>query len=104
ALETSGQVADNTTIGSTVAERYASALFDLALSDKALPAVEADFDRFAALLNESADLERLFRSPVFSAEEQTRAVTAVLDKAEIGGRAGNPLQGAAGNRRPFSVP
>jgi len=103
-LETSGQVADNTTTGSTVAERYASALFDLALSDKALPAVEADFDRFAGLLNESADLKRLVRSPVFSAEEQTRAVTAILDKAEIGGLVGNLIKVASSNRRLFAVP
>jgi F-type H+-transporting ATPase subunit delta len=103
-LENSVQVADNTTTGSTVADRYASALFDLALEDKALPAVEADLDRFSALLAESADLKRLVRSPVFSAEEQSRAITAVLEKAEIGGLVGNLIKVAASNRRLFTVP
>ena len=34
---------------------------------------------------ESADLARLVRSPVFTADEQIKALTAVLDKAGIGG-------------------
>jgi F-type H+-transporting ATPase subunit delta len=87
-----------------VAERYAGALFDLAVDEKSLPAVEADLKRFAALLEESPDLKRLVRSPVFSAEEQARAVGAVLDKAGIGGLVGNFLKVAAANRRLFAVP
>jgi F-type H+-transporting ATPase subunit delta len=97
-------VADITTGSSTVAERYASALFDLALEEKSLPSVEADLKRFAALLDESADLRRLIRSPVFSAEEQARAVGSVLDKAGIGGLVGNFLKVTAANRRLFAVP
>ena len=104
ALETSVQVADKTTTGSTVADRYAGALFDLALDGNALPAVEADLDRFSALLVESDDLKRLVRSPVFSAEEQSRAVAAVLEKAGIGRLVGNLIKVAAGNRRLFVVP
>ena len=97
-------MADKTTTGSTVAERYASALFALALDDKALVGVEADLARFSALLDESSDLKRLVRSPVFSAGEQTRAVAAVLDKAGIGGLVANFIKVAAANRRLFAVP
>jgi F-type H+-transporting ATPase subunit delta len=97
-------VADVATRSSTVAERYAGALFDLALDDKSLPAVEADLKRFGALLDESADLKRLVMSPVFSADEQARAIGAVLDKAGIGGLVASFLKVAAANRRLFAVP
>ena len=34
-----------------------------------------DLDRFDALIRESPDLQRLVRSPVFTAEEQGKAVS-----------------------------
>ncbi len=89
---------------SGVAERYASALFELALSEKKLPAVEKDLGRLDALLAGSEDLTRLVKSPVFSADEQQGAVGAVLDKAKITGMVGNFVRVVAGNRRLFAVP
>ena len=59
--------------------RYATALFELAQESKSLDAVAADLTRVNALLIGSADLARLVRSPVFSREEQGRAMDAVLD-------------------------
>jgi len=43
------------------------------------------------------------RSPVFSADEQARALDAVLDKASISGIAKNFLRVVAANRRLFAV-
>jgi F-type H+-transporting ATPase subunit delta len=43
-------------------------LFELARDEKSIDTVKADLDKFDALLAESADLKRLVRSPVFSAE------------------------------------
>ena len=86
-----------------MAGRYATALFELALEERALDAVQADLERFDALINESADLRRLVRSPVFTAEEQTKALAAVLEAAGIGGLAGRFLQVVASNRRLFAV-
>jgi len=97
-------VADNNAHTSGVAGRYANALFELALEADSLAAVESDLDGFAAMTNESADLMRLVKSPVFSADEQTRAIGAVLDKAGIGGIAANLIKVAAANRRLFAVP
>ena len=68
---------------SGVSGRYATALFELAREEKSIDAVKADLDKFEAMLNESADLKRLVRSPVFSPHAQARALNAVLDKAEI---------------------
>jgi len=86
-----------------MAGRYANALFELALDNKAVDAVKADLDRFDALIGESPDLNRLVRSPVFDADEQLRALAAVLDKAGIGGFAANFLRVVTTNRRLFAV-
>ena len=64
-------------IVSGMAGRYATALFELALEEKSLEAVKAELDRFDAMVAESTDLRRLVKSPVFTADEQTRALSAV---------------------------
>jgi F-type H+-transporting ATPase subunit delta len=92
---------DSTVSG--VAGRYARALFELALDAKSVDAVKADIEKFAAMMAESADLNRLVRSPVFGAEERSRALAAVLAKAEIGGLASNFLMFVTANRRLFAV-
>ena len=86
-----------------MAGRYATALFDLALDANAIESVKADLDRFDGLVAASADLTRLVRSPAFSAEEQLQALSAVLDRAGIGGLAANFLKLASSNRRLFAV-
>ena len=86
-----------------MAGRYATALFDLAREEKAIDAVKADLDRFDALVAESADLNRLVRSPVFSAVEQLQALSAVLERAGIGGLAAKFLKLVTANRRLFAV-
>ncbi len=86
-----------------MAGRYATALFDLARESNTIDAVKADLDRFDALIAESADLNRLVRSPVFSAAEQLHALSAVLERAGIGGLAANFLKLVTSNRRLFAV-
>ncbi|MGZ3411809.1 MAG: F0F1 ATP synthase subunit delta [Rhizomicrobium sp.] len=90
-------------IVSGMAGRYATALFELALETNAIDSVRADLEKFANLVSESADLSRLVRSPVFTAEEQGRAISAILDKAGIGGLAANFLKLVASNRRLFAA-
>ncbi|HZP76952.1 MAG TPA: F0F1 ATP synthase subunit delta [Pseudolabrys sp.] len=90
-------------IVSGMAGRYAAALFDLALEQKSVDAIKSDIERFDALIAGSPDLARLVRSPVFGAEEQGKALAAVLDKAGISGIAGNFLKLVASNRRLFAV-
>jgi F-type H+-transporting ATPase subunit delta len=88
---------------SGVSGRYATALFELARDQKSIDAVKADLDRFDAMLSDSADLKRLVRSPVFSAEAQSKALAAVLDKADIKGISANFLKVLTANRRLFAV-
>lgn len=91
-------------IVSGMAGRYATALFELALEEKALDKVRKDLDSFSALLAESPDLVRLVRSPVFGADEQARALAEILKRAKIDGLAASFLSVVAQNRRLFAVP
>ncbi|WP_414652821.1 F0F1 ATP synthase subunit delta [Hansschlegelia sp.] len=96
-------MAGKDTIVSGMAGRYASALFDLAKEQGAVDAVSADLETLARLLDESEDLRRLTRSPVFSAEDQERAVAAVLAKAGLGATTTNFVRLVARNRRLFAI-
>ena len=89
---------------SGVAERYAGSLFELALQANAVTQVEADLNGFEAMLDGSADLSRLIESPVFSSEEQAKAIAAIADRAGITGLTGNFLRVVARNRRLFAIP
>ncbi|GAB4233664.1 MAG: F0F1 ATP synthase subunit delta [Methyloligellaceae bacterium] len=86
-----------------MAGRYATALFELAQESGKVKQVEKDLETFGAMLAQSDDLQRLVRSPVFSAEEQQRALAAILAKAGIKGLTANFLALVARNRRLFAV-
>jgi F-type H+-transporting ATPase subunit delta len=86
-----------------MAGRYAHALFELALENKATDAIKSDLDRFDAMVADSADLTRLVRSPVFGVDEQLRAMSTILDRAGIAGLAANFLRVITTNRRLFAV-
>jgi F-type H+-transporting ATPase subunit delta len=96
-------VADDNPNVSGVAGRYATALFELARDEKSVDSVLVDLDAFDGLITESADLERLVRSPVFSAEIQGKALSAILDRAGIGGTSAKFLKLLTANRRLFIV-
>jgi len=83
--------------------RYASALFELANEAGSLDKVAGDLNGFAALLDESTDLQRLVRSPVFSADDQAKAITAVLNQAGVSDLTANFFKLVAKNRRLFAV-
>lgn len=89
---------------SGVAGRYASALFDVAKDEGAIDQVARDLDSFDAMLRDSPDLARLVKSPVFTAEEQGKAVGAILDRAGIRGLSANLIRLVASKRRLFVLP
>jgi F-type H+-transporting ATPase subunit delta len=86
-----------------MAGRYATALFELALEANAIDAIKADLEGFDALVAENADLARLVRSPVFTAEEQTKALSAIIGRIGMSGLAAKFLKFVASNRRLFAV-
>jgi F-type H+-transporting ATPase subunit delta len=92
---------DDTVSG--VPGRYAAALFELAQETNEINEIGAGLARFQALLDESGDLRRLVRSPVFSAEDQLSALNAICARTEIGGLALNFIRLVTRNRRLFAV-
>jgi len=92
------------TIGATgLAGRYATALFDLASTDKLLDRVADDLANLDGMIEASADLGRLIRSPVISRDDQGRALAAVLEKAGMCDLTLNFVSVIAQNRRLFAL-
>jgi F-type H+-transporting ATPase subunit delta len=89
---------------SGVAGRYANALFDLATEDKSVGPTGEALASFLSMVNESDDLQRLMRSPVFKTEAQMSAIDAIAAKAKISGLALNFLKLMGQNRRLAAVP
>ena len=96
-------MAKEETYVSGMAGRYAQALFDLAKESKSTDKIGADLDTFSRMIGESADMRRFLRSPAFSAEDQTNAIVALLNKAGIAGTAANFLKLVAQKRRLFAL-
>jgi F-type H+-transporting ATPase subunit delta len=97
-------VSEPASISTGIAARYATAIFELAKEDKALPALESDVDALDSALRDSHDFRELIASPIYSREEQAAAVTAIAKKAGLSQIVTNTLALMAGNRRLFVLP
>jgi F-type H+-transporting ATPase subunit delta len=86
---------------STVAERYAGALFDLAHESNSAESIEHALDKFLGLLRESDDLRRFVLSPMFTTSDQEQGLSAILKSTGIDGLARDFLLVLAKNRRLF---
>ena len=96
-------MAQEDTLVSGVAGRYASALFSLAQEQRQTEAVAQGLGRLDALIAESSDLQLLVKSPVFSEADQTRAMDAILARDGIDGLAANFVRLVAQKRRLFWI-
>lgn len=97
------ELSHETNIVAGMPGRYAQALYELADEQRATDKVAADLSAFAAMIAESPDLQRFIKSPVFSAEEQIKALSALLTKAGITGIAANFFKLVAAKRRLFAI-
>ena len=88
---------------SGVAGRYASALFDLALERGEIDAVAGELGQLKLLIDDSADLRRFLRSPIFSREDQSKAMAAVTSAAGVSALVCNVIGVVAANRRLFAL-
>lgn len=91
-------------ISTGIAQRYATALFDLAKEDNALPGLEADATALEAALAASPELSAMIASPILSRTEQTAAVTAIAAKMGVAPLMANTLALMGANRRLFVLP
>ncbi|TMV09906.1 F0F1 ATP synthase subunit delta [Ruegeria sediminis] len=91
-------------ISAGIAERYATAIFEIAKDNKDLAGLEAGINDLAAALDESADLRQLIASPLISRSGQEAAITAIADKMGLNALLRNSLGLMAQKRRLFVVP
>ncbi len=90
-------------IVSGLSGRYALAIFDLAIENNALQAVESDFASLRTMLAESEDFGVLVVSPVITGDEQSKGVAAIADKAGFSPLTAKFLGVLAANRRLTSL-
>ncbi|WP_432450549.1 F0F1 ATP synthase subunit delta [Aliiroseovarius marinus] len=91
-------------ISTGIAQRYATAIFDLAKEGKKLKAVEADVAAIDAALADSGDLVNLINSPVYTRDEQGAAIAAIAKKMKLSPMVANALGLMAQKRRLFVLP
>lgn len=94
----------SSTFTSGIAGRYATALFELAREAKAFDVLDRNLDDLSAALKASPDLADVIASPVYSREDQERAITTVAQKMGLHPLVTNTLSLMAQKRRLFVLP
>jgi F-type H+-transporting ATPase subunit delta len=97
-------VSEPASISSSIAARYATAVFELSKDSKGLKTLETDIDAMGAALESSDDLRTLISSPLYSRAEQGGAIGAVAKKMKLSTTMTNTLALMASKRRLFVVP
>ncbi|HSF92118.1 MAG TPA: F0F1 ATP synthase subunit delta [Paracoccaceae bacterium] len=91
-------------ISTGIAERYATAVYEIAKDGKAVKKLESDLDALQAVLTDSADFRTLIQSPIYTREEQASAIAAITKKMALSETTSNVLNLMATKRRLFVVP
>lgn len=91
-------------ISTGIAQRYATAVFELAKEGKGLEGLEADITSLEAALSDSADFRTLIASPLISRDEQGAAIGAIAKKMKLSDTMTNTLNLMAAKRRLFVLP
>ncbi|MEM8576853.1 MAG: F0F1 ATP synthase subunit delta [Pseudomonadota bacterium] len=91
-------------ISAGIADRYATAVFDIVKENDNLPALAGNLDDLRQAIADSADLRDLLDSPLLSRDEQGAAITAIAQKMGLIPALQNALGLMAAKRRLFVVP
>ena len=91
-------------ISAGIAERYATAIFEIAKENNDLAGLEAGLNDLAAALDDSAELRDLIASPIYSRADQEAAIAAVAEKMGVAEVLRKALALMAQKRRLFVVP
>ena len=89
---------------SSLAERYASALFELADEGKQLDGVAGDLGSLRKALDESADLKRLINSPILGRDVQGKAMAAIAQALKLAPLTSNFISLVASKGRLAALP
>src|SRR5690625_7460406 len=87
---------------SGAAGRYATALFELAQEADELDLVEGDLAQLAEALADRPELGDLIRNPIYSRDEQGRAVGAVVARTEVSRLVQHGIRPMTAKRRVFA--
>jgi len=97
-------VSEPASISSSIAVRYALAVFELAQDQGQLDKLESDIQNLKGALAESVDLVSLINSPVYSRDAQSKAILAIASRMKLSKIMSNVLGLMASKRRLFVVP
>lgn len=97
-------VSEPASISTGIAARYATAVFDLAKSEGALKAIEADVAALEAALAASADLRDMITSPLYGRDATDGAMGKLAAAMGLNPITSNTLRLMAQKRRLFIVP
>lgn len=97
-------MSDSVSISSGIADRYATAIFELAQEENNISALEAGTDLLDGALKESAEFRDLISSPIYSRNDQSNAISAIASKMGLAPMLGNALTLMASKRRLFVLP
>ena len=97
-------MANSASMSHSIAGRYAQAIFDIVSEEGGLDDLARQTEELGAALQDSADLRTLIGSPIYSREEQTRAISALAAKMGLSPMLANTLQLMGRNRRLFVLP
>mgnify|MGYP001374446268 CR=1 FL=1 len=97
-------MAEAASISHSIAERYATAAFELAREAGTLSGLESDIASLNEALAASPELVRAITSPVISRAEHGRAMAALAGRLGLGGLMANTLALMAERRRLFVLP
>jgi F-type H+-transporting ATPase subunit delta len=98
-----GNVSDSSNLVSSAAGRYATALFELAGENDALAQTEQDMDALGQALDASDDLRSLISTPIYTRDDQGRAMASVADKMGLSPLVKNVVGLMAGKGRLFML-
>ena len=97
-------VSETASISTGIAQRYASAVFEIGKEGKKIKEIESDLDALSAALSDSEDFRNLIHSPIYTRDQQGAAISAIAKKMGLSETMTNTLALMATKRRLFVVP
>ncbi len=91
-------------ISTSIASRYATAVYEIAKEGNAVKAIEDDISALQSALSDSEEFRALINSPIYTREEQGAAIAALASKMGLSATMANTLALMAEKRRLFVVP
>lgn len=97
-------MAESISVSSSIATRYATALFELALEENRIEVLFEEIEKIRELLEEGDAFKVLIISPIYSRDDVANAVDAIAERIGLGRLMKNTLALMASKRRLFALP